>query len=78
MTNVKMLSIPEAHTIYGISPYAWYKWIKEGVLPAVRIGKKYLLNEQVVENFLKGECAAPAGEKSDVYEIKPIDIRSCY
>ena len=78
MINVKMLTIAETATNFGISQYAVRKWVNEGELPAVRIGKKYLLNEQVVENFLKGECAAPSGEKSDVYEIKPVDIRSCY
>lgn len=48
MINVKMLTIAETATNFGVSQYAVRKWVNEGELPAVRIGKKYLLNEQVV------------------------------
>lgn len=75
MINVKMLSIPETSQKFeGLSQYTIRQAIKKGYLPAVRIGKKYLLNEQVVENFLKGECAAIHVD-NNAYEIKPINVK---
>lgn len=76
MINVKMLTIAETAANYGISQYAVRKWVNSGALPAVRIGKKFLINEQVIESFLKGESVpAPAHGKNEVCEIKPIDVR---
>ncbi len=71
MINVKMLTIAET---YGISQYAVRKWVNSGSLPAVRIGKKFLINEQVIEKFLKGE-RIDACEKNNTCEIKPIPVK---
>ena len=45
MINVKMLTIAETAETYGISQYEVRKWVNSGSLPAVRIGKKFLINE---------------------------------
>lgn len=74
MINVKMLTIAETAETYGISQYAVRKWVNSGSLPAVRIGKKFLINEQVIEKFLKGE-SIDACEKNDTCEIKPISVK---
>ena len=36
-----------------------------GEVPAVRVGKKYLVNMDVLEAYLCGSCAAPAAVPSD-------------
>lgn len=73
MINVKMLTIAETAANYGISQYAVRKWVNSGSLPAVRIGKKFLINEQVIENFLKGENKSnPVSSGNTVVEIKKI------
>ena len=77
MTPIKMLTIPEAvNKCEGIGDYTLRKWIREGSLPSVKIGKKYLINEQVLEDFLKGESFTTPAQNDSVCKIKPIKVRS--
>lgn len=49
-----MLTVKEASEIYGISPHAIRRWIKENAFPAVHTGRKIFINRMVFFNFLGG------------------------
>ena len=76
MTDIKMLTIPETVKKYqGLTYYTFYKWVRDGTLPSVKIGKKYLINEQVLEKFLQGESLNAPAQNDSVCQIKPIAVR---
>lgn len=75
MTEMKMYTIAEASKSFGVTEYALRKWVRGGTLPSVKIGKKYLLNEQVLEKFLQGESLISPAQNDNIYKIKPIGVR---
>lgn len=49
-----MLTVKEASEIYGISPHAIRRWIKENAFPVVHTGRKVLINRIVFLDYLGG------------------------
>jgi excisionase family DNA binding protein len=49
---VTMLTILEAAKKYSIAVHALRIWVKSGELPAVRCGKKYLIADMRLRDFL--------------------------
>ena len=47
-----MLTIIETAQKYGVSIHAIRNWVKNGELPAVQTGKKFLICETVFRDFL--------------------------
>jgi len=47
-----MLTISEAAIKYDIAVHAVRGWVKSGTLPAVMTGKKYLIADENMRNFL--------------------------
>ena len=78
MTDLKMYTIAETAENYSVSQYAVRKWVNSGSLPAVRIGKKFLINEQVIESFLKGEFRHEPAHEDIVCSIKPVSVERSY
>lgn len=37
-----------------VTAYTLRRWIKSGVIPSVKSGNKYLVNMEILENYLKG------------------------
>lgn len=76
MTPIKIMgTISESSKAFGVTEYALRKWIHNGDLPAVKIGKKFLINFAVLEKFLKGESLNAPAQNDNVYKIKPIGVR---
>ena len=69
-SNIIMLTISEASDgrFKNITQNALRKWIREGELSAVKVGKKFLINEAVLIEFLtKGNTAAENKEPMNQY-----------
>jgi len=49
---LKMHTIPEAAGAYGVAVHAVRGWVKSGALPAVKAGKKFLICDIVLRDFL--------------------------
>lgn len=49
-----MLTVKEASEIYGLSPHAVRRWIKENAFPVVHTGRKVFINRIVLFDFLGG------------------------
>lgn len=45
---------------YQVSEYALRRWIKDGAIPSVRTGKKFLITYDKVVEYLKAGTIAPA------------------
>lgn len=45
---------------YHVSEYALRRWIKDGVIPSVHTGKKFLITYDRVLDYLKAGTIAPA------------------
>lgn len=49
-----MLSIDELANKSGMSPYTIRRWVKEGAIPCIKIGRKNLISWDIFCDFLKG------------------------
>lgn len=47
-----VLTIPQCAKVYNLSPYTLRRWVKTGVLNAIRSGKKIFINTDTLNNFL--------------------------
>jgi excisionase family DNA binding protein len=48
-------TVPEAAAICGVSPRTYYSAVARGEAPAIRIGHRLIVPEQLLERFLAGE-----------------------
>ena len=49
----KLLTTNEVIKILRISRITLYRWIKDGKIEFVRVGKKYLFKENLIKDLLK-------------------------
>ncbi|MCH7763519.1 MAG: helix-turn-helix domain-containing protein [Candidatus Marinimicrobia bacterium] len=52
MTNEKYITIPELAKLLGVSRIAIYKRVKKGQIPAVKIGRTYVITDLTIANIL--------------------------
>lgn len=52
-----MIGVPEIMKIMGIGRDRAYEIIKSGEFRYIKVGRRYLVHEQVFDNWLKGEFA---------------------
>lgn len=52
--SVVLLTIPQLSEKYGISCHTIRKWIKDEKFPALKAGRKSLINVMIFEDFLFG------------------------
>ena len=62
MTNEKYITIPELAKLLGVSRIAIYKRVKKGQIPAVKIGRTYVITDMTIANIL-GKRVTKRGKK---------------
>lgn len=62
MTNEKYITIPELAKLLGVSRIAIYKRVKKGQIPAVKIGRTYVITDLTIANIL-GKRVTKRGKK---------------
>lgn len=62
MTRENYITIPELAKLLGISRIAVYKRVKKGLIPAMRIGRDYVITDQTVADIL-GRKVSDRGKK---------------
>ncbi len=75
-TSSAFLSVPEAIELYGISRSSIYRWLKEGTIPFIIVGKKsYRIKKSALEEKLNPVCTPlqPTGPR--LYNMEP---EACY
>jgi excisionase family DNA binding protein len=50
-----MLSVTDIMKIMGVGRDRAYEIIKRGEFPSIKVGRRFLVHEQVFESWLKGE-----------------------
>ena len=55
MEKDKLLSSEEICKILKISRVTLYRWIKDGKVESIKIGKRHLFKESVLEQLIKGD-----------------------
>lgn len=55
----KLLTTDEAAGELRVTVRTVYTWLKEGRLPARKVGKKWLIDSDRIEELLRGEAPAP-------------------
>lgn len=49
--NIKMYTVKELHQATGIAVETYRRWIREGRLPAKKVGKTWMITEETVRQF---------------------------
>jgi len=62
---VKLLSIEDSAGLLSISPWTVRKYIREGKLRPVRIGRRVLLEESELERFIMENRTVAIGTSAD-------------
>ncbi len=52
MQDKKYISIPELARLLGLSRIAVYRKVKQGTIPAIRIGRTYGVRQEAVDSLL--------------------------
>ena len=57
MDRKPLLGMNEAARVVGVSHWTLRRWAKAGVVPAVRVGRKFLFRRAELEAWLRGGSA---------------------
>ncbi|MBQ6946362.1 MAG: helix-turn-helix domain-containing protein [Ruminococcus sp.] len=55
--TINLLTIPEAAKRYSLSKYTLHRWVKEQRFTVINSGRKVLIYEDKLINFLKGDVS---------------------
>ena len=49
--NIKMYTVKELHQATGIAMETYRRWIREGRMPAKKVGRMWFVSEETVRQF---------------------------
>ena len=52
MVNEKYLTVPQLAELLGVSRITIYKRVKKGQIPAIKVGKTYIITDETVASIL--------------------------
>lgn len=55
MADIKVYTLDEIETLLKVTRRTLYRYIKEGKLKANKIGKKWIITEQSLKDFIEGK-----------------------
>ena len=53
MATEKYITVPELAKLLGVSRIAIYNRVKKGQIPAIKIGRNYVITDQTIEDILR-------------------------
>jgi excisionase family DNA binding protein len=65
MVNEKYITIPELAKLLGVSRIAIYRKVKRGQIPAVKIGRTYVITDRTVQDVLGKQISAKGKMRID-------------
>lgn len=64
-TRTRFLTVTEVAEMIRVSRMTVYRWVQNGDLPAVRVGRSVRVPEQAVDVFLQQSAAHPRWQTED-------------
>ena len=64
-----LMSIEKAGQILGLSKHTLRKWIREGRVPVVRLGRRVLIAEEDIKSLIRSN-RIPAGSPAKIESLK--------
>ena len=65
MVNEKYMTIPELAKLLGVSRIAIYRKVKRGQIPAVKIGRTYVITDRAIQDVLGKQVSAKGKTRID-------------
>ncbi|HYA14873.1 MAG TPA: helix-turn-helix domain-containing protein [Syntrophales bacterium] len=50
--NIQLFTVPESAKVFRVKEVTMWKWIAQGRLQVVRLGRRVLLEREVLEQFV--------------------------
>lgn len=72
MTNNKFITIPELAKLLGVSRIAVYHRVKKGQIPAIKIGRTYVITDQTIATILGKEVTGKGKQRIDAAVDKTV------
>ena len=72
MDSKKYLTIPELAKLLGVSRIAVYNRVKKGQIPAIKIGRTYVIMDQEIADILGKEATRKGRERIDAAVRKTV------
>ncbi len=73
MTKGKYFTIPELAKLTGVSRIAIYKKVKKGQISAIRIGRNYVISDNIVSEILGTEISADSKRQINTAVKKTVE-----
>ena len=72
MATTKYLTIPELARLLGVSRIAIYNRVKKGQIPAIKVGRTYVIMDQEIADILGKEATRKGRERIDAAVRKTV------
>ena len=72
MDSKKYLTIPELAKLIGVSRIAVYNRVKKGQIPAIKIGRTYVIMDQEIADILGKEATREGKKRIDAAVHKTV------
>ena len=72
MPRKEYITIPELAKLLGVSRIAIYNRVKKGQIPATRIGRTYIIDDQTIRDILGKEVTTKGKKRIDAAVRKTV------
>jgi len=72
MPRKEYITIPELAKLLGVSRIAIYNRVKKGQIPAIRIGRTYIIDDQTIRDILGKEVTTKGKKRIDAAVRKTV------
>ena len=72
MANEKYITIPELARLLGVSRIAIYNRVKKGQIPAIKVGRIYVITDQTIADILGKEVTERGKKRIDAAVHKTV------